>query len=313
MRALSLVQQAAVFASGAALELPSLRWRELWSLARSGPLILHAHRNLEIILGLLLRALGARVRLVATRHAASPPSWLSRWLMQRVDLRVALTEEVARQLPPPVRVIGHGVDVQRFVPPRDRASAFRALGLPGERGIGVVGRVRPEKGQGDFVAAWATLGEAAQAGWTPVLVGAVRPAERGFARALSGQLPELVLVGEIDRVERWLAGLTIVVQPSRSEGFSLVLLEAMAAGACVVAAALPHFARGIVEPERTGFLYPPGDVAALAAILGRLVRDPETVRRVGEAAAAHVRARFAIEHEAQTLSALYRGLSEPAA
>lgn len=309
VRALPAELGAAAFGFGLPAGLPRVGWRALWRSVRAEPLVLHAHRNLELLLALSLRAAGRAVKVVATRHSATPPSWLTRRLMARADLRIALTDEGAELLSLPARVVGHGVALERFEPPPDRAAAFRALGLPGRAGVGVVGRVRPAKGQADFVAAWAQVADAAPE-WVPVLVGAVRPSQRAFAQSLRAELPSLVLAGEVDRVERWLAGLSIVVQPSRSEGFSLALLEAMASGACVVAAALPHYARGVVAEERTGFLYPPGDVEALRAILSRLVREPETVRRVGAEAAAHARRCFGIDTEARALDQLYRELME---
>jgi mannosyltransferase len=96
----------------------------------------------------------------------------------------------------------------------------------------------------------------------------------------------------------------VVVQPSRLESYSLVIPEAMACGCAVVAARLPA-APGLLDDGRTGFLYPPGDVAALREVLRRLLDDPALVARVGAAAAEEARARLGVEHEARALAQVY--------
>lgn len=289
--------------------LARIRWSELIGLARRGGLIWHAHRNNEMAVGLILRWLGRDVRLVFTRHAAHRPGWLTRLLMRAADRVVSLTEEMARGVGVPSTVIPHGVDFARFAPPPDRTAAWDALGMGGRHGIGVIGRVRSSKGQGDFAAAIAPLLERYPE-WRAVLIGAVLPQERPYADHLRALAPTLALVPEQSQIERWYQGLTAVVQPSHSEGFSLVLLEAMASGCCVVAARLPHFP-SLIEEGRTGFLYPPGDVDALREILERVLRSPENARRIGAAAAEEARRRFGVEREIAALAELYAKVGGP--
>jgi len=102
----------------------------------------------------------------------------------------------------------------------------------------------------------------------------------------------------------------VLVQPSRRESFGLVVLEAMAAGCCVVAANLGHLPP-LIEHGRTGFLYPPGDAQALAAQLEPLLTDPLRAEAVGRAAAAEVRARHGVTEEVANLRALYGRLGGP--
>jgi mannosyltransferase len=287
--------------------LPRIGWREVWRRIRREKVIWHAHRNNELLAGLLLRALGKEVRVVFTRHAATRPGWWTRLLASGADQVVALTQEGARYFGGPRAEIGHGVDLARFQPPKDRSRAWRELGLGGELGLGALGRVRPPKGQGDLVEAVAPLLPRFPS-WRAVLVGRVAPRDRGFAKKLRRALGASgALVEEQREVVPWYQGLSVVVQPSHTEGFSLVLLEAMASGCCVVAARLPHFP-GLVEDGVTGFLYPPGDVLALRALLERLLADPALVEGVGRAASEVARQRFGVEQEAQALARLYQGL-----
>ena len=283
---------------------------EMWRAARSGGLVLHAHRNLELLAALGLRAVGRGVRVVWTRHAAGPPGSWTALLARCADARVTLTEEGARTLGLPSVVVPHGVDVGAFAPPTDRAAAWAALGVGGERGVAVVGRIRPAKGQGDAVAALARVLPGAS-GWRAVLVGAARGADRPWIAAL---LPlaqgRVTVVGEQPDVRPWYRGATVVVQPSRGESYSLVLAEAMASGCCVVAARLPHY-RAWIDEGRTGFTYPPGDAAALADVLAPLLASPDRAEAVGRAAAEAARRLFPLEREVVALERIYRGAGGP--
>jgi mannosyltransferase len=284
---------------------PSISAAALWRRVRSGGLVLHAHRNLELLVALLLRTFGRSVRVVFTRHSSGRPSWWTRWLAGTADARVVFSPAAEAELGLPAQMVPHGVDAAAFAPPDDRGRAWAVLGVGGERGLGVVGRIRPEKGQGDLAEAWRSLAPRFP-GWRAVLVGRVAPADARHAEQLLATAP-LVPLGERTDVARVYQGLTVLVQPSRRESFGLVVLEAMAAGCCVVAAELDHLP-ALIEHGRTGFLYPPGDAEALAAQLMPLLADPRRAEAVGRAAAAEVRARHGLEHELAQLRTLYAGL-----
>jgi glycosyltransferase involved in cell wall biosynthesis len=79
------------------------------------------------------------------------------------------------------------------------------------------------------------------------------------------------------------AGADIMINPSRSEAFGNVNLEAMASGVAVVSADAPS-ARSLIEPGRTGLLVASSDPADYAAAAERLIAEPGERRRIGEAA-----------------------------
>ncbi|HTS80636.1 MAG TPA: glycosyltransferase family 4 protein [Myxococcaceae bacterium] len=286
---------------GLPAEVPRLSWRALRARIRSGPVVLHAHRNLELLAALLLRAPSPSVRVVFTRHSAGRPSAWTRFLARRADARVVMTRGALGELDLPAEVVPHGVDTRRFGP----AAADRASG---PRALGAVGRLRPDKGQEDLVRAWAALAPRFP-GWRLVLAGAATHRWRGFARHLA-RLAPVDLLGEVRDTPALYRRLTVMVQPSRRESFSLVLLEAMASGCCVVAAALPHYPE-LVEDGVTGFLYPPGDVDALARLLEPLLENPARAEEVGRAAMVAVRARWTLEAEVAALRGLYARLERP--
>ena len=284
---------------GPLLGVRRLPWRALLELARNGRVMVHAHRNLELLAALLLRTALPSVRIVFTRHSAGRPSAWTRFLARRADARVVLTRVGLRELGFRAEVIPHGVDVGRFTPPADRREAWRTLGVGASRGVGAVGRIRPSKGQQDLAAAWAVLGPKFPR-WRAVVAGLVTRRWRSFAERLGG----LEQLGELDDTAGLYRGLTIVVQPSRRESFSLVLLEAMASGCCVVAAALPHYPE-LVEQGVTGFLYAAGDVSALVGILEPLLADPSRAEAIGRAAMEDVRERWTLDAEVEALRGLY--------
>jgi mannosyltransferase len=284
--------------------LPHLTWKELWRRSGSERVLWHAHRNNELLWACLLKLLGRKLTIVYTSHSPRPVGRFTRFISRFADAVVTLNRIAAQWVKTPSTIVQHGVDLQRFSPPADRAEAFRALGLPGRVAVGVVGRVRPNKGQGDFVEAIAPLLEA-HPEVTPVLVGLAKGADEAWAAGLKAQTKDrLVLAGEHRDVAPFYRGLSILVHPSYAEAFSMVLIEAMAAGCCVVAtriAAVPE----VIEDGKTGFLFEPGDVEALRAILARLLADPALVERVGRAAREEAERRRGIEHEAKALLAVY--------
>src|SRR5512136_2891653 len=129
------------------MRLPDLL--KLWR--RRNPLIWHARRNNEMIVGVLLRSLGWPFRLVFTSAAQRHHTWITRWLIGRMDAIIATSEVSASYLTRSANVVHHGVDAARYAPPPDRAAAFAETGLPGSFVIGFFGRVRAQKGTDLFV------------------------------------------------------------------------------------------------------------------------------------------------------------------
>jgi mannosyltransferase len=281
---------------------------------RSSPLIWHARRNNEMIAGVLLRSLGFPLKLVFTSAAQRHHSWITRWLISRMDAIIATSALSASYLKREATVIMHGVDTEVYAPPPDRAAAFAEAKLPGRYAIGCFGRVRAQKGSDVFVDAMCAL-LPRYPDFTAILVGAIVPEQAGFANDLrkrieaAGLKSRIVMTGEleIEDVQRWYQRLTIYAFTSRNEGFGLTLIEAMAAGAALVAARAGA-AEFVVEDGLTGVLTPPGDVEALVAALEPLMRNPASAAAMGERARAHVLDKFSLDAEANAIADVYRKL-----
>jgi len=278
------------------------------------PLIWHARRNNEMIVGVLLRAFGWPLKLVFTSAAQRHHTWITRWLIARMDAIIATSDLSASYLKRTATVIPHGVDTETYAPPSDRAAAFAESGLPGRYAIGCFGRVRAQKGSDVFVAAMCRL-LPRHPDFTAVMVGAITADQIGFANGLKRQIEaaglqsRIVISGEleIEEVQRWYRRLTIYAFTSRNEGFGLTLIEAMSAGAALVAARAGA-AELVVEDGVSGVLTPPGDVDALVAALEPLMRDPVAAAAMGARARQRVLEQFSLDAEADRIAEVYRAL-----
>jgi mannosyltransferase len=287
----------------------------LWR--RRDALIWHARRNNEMIAGVLLRALGWPLKLVFTSAAQRHHTWITRWLIRRMDAIIATNEISASFLKREATVIPHGVDTASYAPPADRAAAFAETKLPGRYAIGCFGRVRAQKGTDVFVDAMCRL-LPRYPDFTAVIVGALVPEQIAFGSDLkkrietAGLQSRIVMTGElpIEEVQRWYQRLTIYAFTSRNEGFGLTLIEAMSAGAALVASRAGA-AELVVEDGVTGVLTPPGDVDALVAALEPLLRDPVSCAAMGTRARARVLEKFSLDAEAGSIAQVYRGLGVP--
>ena len=119
-------------------------------------------------------------------------------------------------------------------------------------------------------------------------------------------------VGGITNLGEHLSMADIFVLPSRSEGFSNAIVEAMAAALPVVATRVGGNAEA-VKDEVTGFLVPPEDPGALSAAIARLLSDPSQARAMGIAGKELAAENFTTEAMMNRITAVYRDLLVPTA
>jgi glycosyltransferase involved in cell wall biosynthesis len=143
-----------------------------------------------------------------------------------------------------------------------------------------LGRLVLEKGVEVYVNILRALSEQGQR-VRPLIVGA-GPAEDRF-RALQ----DAVLTGHLEGTDLALAvaSADLMINPSVTETFGNVLLEAMASGLPVISADAPN-ARALIDNGRTGILCTPQDPQDYVGALIRLIENPEERSRIGAAARA---------------------------
>ncbi|WP_328610594.1 glycosyltransferase [Amycolatopsis sp. NBC_00345] len=196
-----------------------------------------------------------------------------------------------------VTVISCGIDLEHY--------AARATPASGDVAVLFVGRLDAEKNVDELVRAVARVPRLRA---EIVGGGSCRSALTALATELGvadrvrfhGFVPDAELV-------RIYARCQVFCMPGTAELQSLATMEAMAAGLPVVAAdamALPH----LVHSGHTGHLYPPGDVAALAARLGELAGDEDRRTAMGAAGRALV-ARHDLTRTLGDFEDLYRQAS----
>jgi glycosyltransferase involved in cell wall biosynthesis len=134
--------------------------------------------------------------------------------------------------------------------------------------------------------------------------GALRPVIEKLSTEL-GLQDAVTLWGERTDAGAFFAAADVCVLASRSEGLPISLLEAMAAGRPVVAAA-PGAAPEIIESGRCGFVVPIGSAEGLADAILRLAGDPALCASLGEEARAYYLQHFTAERMADRYLELYR-------
>ena len=162
-------------------------------------------------------------------------------------------------------VIPSGVDTDRFRPSADRIAAKARLGVDvGRPLIGTVGRLEPRKGTATLIAALATLRAGGRDASLVVVGDGPLRSELVATAARLGLASHVQMLGDRADIEEILAAVDVFVLPSRTEGMSNALLEAMAMALPVVATAVGGTPEVIAE-GRSGLLVPSDDPSAMAA------------------------------------------------
>lgn len=223
-----------------------------------------------------------------------------RWLAKRLDLRVAVSKdalETARQaLGGTYDLLFNGIDVDRFA----KAVPAPTTGPT----IFFIGRHEERKGLAVLLDALRLLPPD-----VTVWVGGTGPQTEEL-QARHGGDPRIEWLGRLsdDEVASRMRGADVFCAPSlHGESFGVVLLEAMAAGAVVVASSLDGYAN-VATHDVDALLTPPGDAAALAEALARALQDGALRSRL--VAAAEQRAQeFAMGRLAEAYVARYERLA----
>jgi glycosyltransferase involved in cell wall biosynthesis len=117
-----------------------------------------------------------------------------------------------------------------------------------------------------------------------------------------------VFLGERNDLPMLFNAMDAFAQTSISEGTSNTILEAMASGLPVAATRVGGNPE-LITHEMSGLLFPPGDLAVLAANLAQLATNPNLCQRLGEAARQRVVNEFSLDRMLTSYEALYLNLA----
>lgn len=213
-------------------------------------------------------------------------------------------------------VVRNAVDTDRMRRDPDAGAEYRrSLGLePGALVFGLVGNVIERKGHDVCVAALAGLLGADPACPVRLLFAGRDDLEPEYARRVRGLVraaglgERVVFAPFTENLAGLYSALDALVLPSRSEGFSRVLIEGMSMGLPVAASDLAEI-REAVPDERHGLLSPYGDSEALGANLARLAADAALREAMGHANRERAGAEFGLAAHAARVGALYAELA----
>jgi mannosyltransferase len=294
--------------------------REAFKLSRRPPpgrpfRIWHVRRDPEMMAGIWARdVLRLPIKLVFTSAAQHLHGWFPRWLIARMDAVISTTPKAASFVPNTTAVVHHGIDLSRFSPPADKLGAWADSGLPGRYGVGVFGRVRPDKGTDVFVDAMIqALPHLTEV--TAVIAGLAQPKHQAFETELRARIAKaglsdrIIFLGEVPagQIADWYRRCLVTVACPRYEPFGLTPFEAAACGCALVCSRTGAFEE-LVVPGEHGWLTDTGDAAGLAQATLRMLQDPDQARQMGEAAMKRVRSQFTLEREAEGIGRVYQQL-----
>ncbi|HEX9532346.1 MAG TPA: glycosyltransferase [bacterium] len=249
---------------------------------------------------------------IAFLHGETWENWkvrtyfaLERLAIRRADRIVVVSQQMARALQArgipaaKLRVIHNACLVDPHA-----CGAPTAWSADAPPVVGVVGRLSPEKGVDLALVAhrWVTQRCPAARLW---IVGD-GPEQMRLTKIAQeiGLGSSVEWLGYRDDPAEVYRQIVVLLVPSRSEGLPNVVLEAMAHGIPVVAAAVGGVPE-VVSDGETGFLVPPSDTNGLASRVVELLQSPALRRRLGQAAQDHVVARFSPTARCQALLRVY--------
>jgi glycosyltransferase involved in cell wall biosynthesis len=298
-------------------------WRIYRLVKEHGFEVVHGHSSKAGFLARLAAKLaGQRVLTVYSPHAiaiSANPAYghLERFAARFTDVVLGVSRSEREELEgyklvPSFKLhhVTAGIDIPAFAGHPDSGEFRRQMGIPEQAVlIGAAGRLAPQKDPLTFVRAAAQLhrdGVPAYFAWAGdgELLGQAETLARSLGVGTHMRFP-----GYCPDLRPFLAALDIFSLTSRYESFGYVTCEAMAMGKPVVATNVAG-SNELVQHGKTGFLLPPGDVAACAVAFSRLASNPALRRAMGQAAQRRVREHYDVGRMVRQVEELYRNLLE---
>ena len=283
---------------------------------RLKPDLLHAHsrRGADFFGGLAASLAG--VPAVLTRRVDNPDTPVVGNLKYLAyDRVVAISDAIHAQLErqgvpvAKLRTIRSSINADDCQPTWRREQLLAEFGLePSQRVVAVVAQFIPRKGHALLLRAWPMIrNRCPDARLLLFGTGPLEAELKARAGHYTNQSGTVTFAGFRPDLRAFLGRSDVLVHPATREGLGVSLLEAQAAGVPVVAFAAGGVPEAIADGV-TGLLAPPGNPAALAEAVIRLLDDPNLRRQFGTAAAARIRTEFSPAPMVDAYLTLYREL-----
>jgi len=283
--------------------------------------LIHCHQYSPFVYGRIASCWNRRLKLVYTEHGRlsdAPPSWKRRLVNPVLGLSsgaiVAVSDELrqymidARFPAGSVEVIRNGIEIGVLPSAADRRQARRALRIDDDVFVvASVARLDPVKDFGTLLEGFATVRRHVPR--SRLLIAGDGPERDRIAERASR--PDLIgaveLVGFRSDVRALLAAADVYVNSSISEGVSITILEAMAAGVPIVATAVGGTPE-VLADACTGLLVSSRAPDALASAIIGLAQDPALRARLRSAARRRLEQSFTIDRMVDDYARTYRRL-----
>ncbi|WP_158943854.1 glycosyltransferase family 4 protein [Granulicella sp. S190] len=233
-------------------------------------------------------------------------------MMSSVPDKVFAVSELVRQHsievdgvePSRVMTIYNGLDLA------DWGAISRPAKRSGERLIVTVGNIRRVKGHDVFVRAAALIAKQFPEATFSIAGDVLEPEYFTELQTLVSDLKlsdRFHFAGGVKNLQLYLAEAEIFVLPSRSEGFSNAIVEAMAASLPVIATDVGGNAEAVADGV-SGIIVPPGDPEALAFAMMRLLADPGEGKRMGAEGKRFAAEKFTTDAMMRQVTSVYANL-----
>ncbi len=278
--------------------------------------IVHAHVARDYtICGAACKKTAAKLFL--TRHHFNPikANFLYQWTISQTQGFIAVSSAVRAEiqqafpkLTKRISVIPNWIDSQ-VIASMQKVEARNSLSLTGKFAVGMIGQITPLKGQKYFIQAAQQI---ARDDVDFLIIGAPQTDhDKKYYQQLVNDYRQFItqgklrFAGAVPDIATRLAAFDIIVVPSINEGFSLVVIEAMAAG-CAIIASRAGGITDLIENSVSGILTSPESSAQIAEALAELLTNPELRLRLGAQARSTARAKYSRETVIDQIENLYR-------
>lgn len=298
-------------------QMPKMLFRLITLIKREKFQIVHLHMLKATILGGLAALFAGKTKTILTKHYTDELSrhnkiikGLEYYFTKNADAIVAISDYVKKDMiklsvpAEKITVILNGTDLEAFDKLSKSDFTLPDSDWEGKFIIGTVGSLTARKGHQYLVRAMKLVLEK-YPNLHLIVVGEGPERERLKDLIEETEIgSNVTMIGFRENVAPFLRKIDVYIHPSIHEPFGISILEAMAAGKCVVASRVEGVPEIITEGEN-GLLVPAADKEALAEAIIAVLNDSLHTKKMGENGRKIVEAKFNIEKTAESYQNLY--------